>query len=96
MDFVQLVQFVGFPAAVLVAVGLGLWRVVVWTGREIIIPLRNSAVTLIDRVGVAFGQQATALEQLTATGCGRPQAPAPAPASILPFARQVVPSDRGA
>ena len=45
---------VGIPMFLLIAVGLAIWRILVWVGREMILPVRDKllakAVDVLDRV----------------------------------------------
>lgn len=61
MDWVAVVQVVGFPAAVLVAVGLAGWRVIVWTGREVVIPCRDN---LLSKAAAFFERENAALSAM--------------------------------
>lgn len=51
---VELIRSVGMPIATLAVFGWGVWQVVVWTGREIVLPVRDkvlvSLVALFDRL----------------------------------------------
>lgn len=68
MDWVAVVQVVGFPAAVLVAVGLAGWRVIVWTGREVVIPCRDNllskAAAFFERVDAALSAMEKRLDRM--------------------------------
>lgn len=58
MDWMNLMQAFGLPVTILFAVGLGLWRVIVWAGREIAIPLRDRVIVrmeqFLDRLDTAL------------------------------------------
>lgn len=94
MDYVSLIQLVGFPAAALVAVGYGVWRVVVWAGRELVIPLRDLLRDTAARLTASAERQDAALTHMAEQGCGRGPV-SPPNGTILPFAKKVNP-DRGA
>lgn len=65
MDWLQITQSLGIPAAILIAMGLGIYRAavwcgmrveesVVWLGKEVVIPVRNQHFeTMADMRAVA-------------------------------------------
>ena len=46
--WLNLLQTFGLAVTVLVAIALALWRIAVWTGREVVIPLRDKWLTRWD------------------------------------------------
>lgn len=48
MDWLQVAQSFGVPVAILVTGGLGIWRCVVWLGREVVKPISDRHVKFID------------------------------------------------
>src|SRR4051812_28216228 len=49
MDWLQIGKDFGTNAVVLVALGVAIWRVMVWFGREIIIPVRDRLLTRLEQ-----------------------------------------------
>lgn len=50
MDFVQIVQVVGVPLAVLAAFGIAVWRVLNWCAINVVLPVTQRHITLIDQL----------------------------------------------
>lgn len=46
-EIVDFIKNVGFPAAVLIFVGVAIWRVLVWVGNKIVLPIKDSHVELV-------------------------------------------------
>lgn len=68
MDWMQLLSTFGAPMFVLVAIGIGGWRVLGWVGRELIVPARDKLFARVDsfcdRVEVTLDKQAAAISRL--------------------------------
>ncbi len=51
---IEIAKTVGVPVATLAAVCYAIWRVLIWVGREVVIPVRdkllNKGVTVLDRM----------------------------------------------
>lgn len=45
VNWLQLLQTFGLAVAILIAMGTALWRITSWSAREIVIPLRDKAVS---------------------------------------------------
>ena len=67
MDWLTIVQNVGVPAAVMAAGGMALWRIVVWAGNEVVIPLRDRHVKFLDSLQANLETQAATTSQIVAT-----------------------------
>jgi hypothetical protein len=48
MDFIQVVQMVGFPIAAVTVMGLAIWRVGIYLGREVLVPTMKRHIAFID------------------------------------------------
>lgn len=46
-EVVEFIKNVGFPAAVLIFVGVALWRILIWTGNKIVLPIKDAHVELV-------------------------------------------------
>lgn len=44
VDWVALLQTFGLAVVILFALGIGIWKVAVWIGKELIIPFRDKAI----------------------------------------------------
>ncbi len=48
MDFNQLAGQFGIPVAILIAVGLALWRIINWIGVKVVEPITASHIALVE------------------------------------------------
>jgi hypothetical protein len=48
VEYLDIIKQIGFPSAVLVFVGIGLWRILVWVGNSIVIPIKDAHVKLVE------------------------------------------------
>jgi hypothetical protein len=54
MDFIQAARDLGIPVAALIAVGIGLWRIIEWLGKEVIIPLKDRHLAFLDSLSITL------------------------------------------
>jgi hypothetical protein len=43
----EFIKTVGFPSAVLIFVGIAIWKVLKWTGEKVVLPIKDSHVELV-------------------------------------------------
>ena len=54
----------GLAVGLLVAIGLGFWRVLTWTGANEVIPMKDSAVKHLETVGVTLTEATDSLKKI--------------------------------
>ncbi|CAB4160939.1 hypothetical protein UFOVP731_23 [uncultured Caudovirales phage] len=54
MDFIQAARDLGIPVAALIAIGIGLWRIIEWLGKEVIIPLKDRHLAFLDSLSITL------------------------------------------
>jgi hypothetical protein len=50
MDWIDVATKLGVPVAALVALGYGVWRVIVWCGTNLVVPVRDKHAAFLDRL----------------------------------------------
>ncbi len=60
--YIQLVLTLGFPSACLMAVGVAVWRILVWVGANVVKPATAKHIEFLDSVQESIGKIADALE----------------------------------
>jgi hypothetical protein len=48
MDYNLMIERLGFPAVVLIALSVVLWRILVWVGHKVVIPVTESHIALVN------------------------------------------------
>ena len=73
MDPDRLFQY-GLPTVLLAFLCWAVWRAIVWTGHNLAVPVRDRALSHLDKVDVALGRLADTLDRMETlqTGCRLP------------------------
>ncbi len=66
MDFLDIVKSIGFPSAVLVFVGIAIWRIMVWAGNKVVEPVVAAHIQLVESAKTTNETNAKTLEKMTA------------------------------
>jgi hypothetical protein len=64
METLEVIKNVGFPSAVLIFVGIALWRVLVWTGNKVVLPIKDAHVKLVESAQQTNETNAKTLEKM--------------------------------
>ena len=63
MDYIQLIQQLGFPTAIIVALGFGIWQVAKWAGKRFDKSL-EAHLSLVKAADSAMGSMAESMHQI--------------------------------
>jgi hypothetical protein len=63
-DWVALVRDLGLPACGLICLSWAIWKVVCWTGTNVVTPVRDRAFKLVDDLSATLTLQSTALDKI--------------------------------
>lgn len=65
----DLVRTVGVPVAVLAVFSWAIWKILIWVGTEVVIPVRDKliskAVAVMDQMSVTLATMSASLERIT-------------------------------
>jgi hypothetical protein len=67
MDIIQATRDLGIPVVALLAIGIGLWRVIEWLGREVIIPLKDRHLAFLDSLATTMSTLADTQTAIVST-----------------------------
>ena len=55
-EWVVLIDKLGIPVAVMIGMGLGFYKIVVWLGLHVVVPLKDKHMSFIDQLQDLIGQ----------------------------------------
>jgi hypothetical protein len=67
-DISSMVQTFGLASVLLACIMFGLWKIIAWVGKEIILPIRDSVIArmllFFDRAEVTFARMESSIEKI--------------------------------